>query len=97
MYFITYLKNGFCKLFFEIARPILLFCVWILIHHIVSNLYAELCAPKTLFGLFITPFIVSSPHCSSMRWLINNSIMFIENGWILASIFVCEKIFFYFK
>lgn len=97
MYFIKTFKNAFTKFLFEIARPILFFCVWILIHHIITNLYAELCAPKTLFGFIITPFIVSSPHCSSMRWLINNSIMFIENGWILAGIYLCEKISFYFK
>ena len=44
--------------------------LWILLYYVGSNLHSYYCTPLTWWGFLITPFIVETPHCKLMRWII---------------------------
>lgn len=56
---------------------------WILIHFMSANLYSEWCAPKSFIGFISSPLLVSSPHCTGLRWLINEGANSINAMWII--------------
>lgn len=64
-----------------------LFCV--LIHFVSPHLYVHFCTPVSWKGLFMSQFLVISPHCQLIRWAINFSGHVLNNLWVfLISCFV---------
>jgi hypothetical protein len=43
------------------------------VHYLSANVYPYFCVPNTIVGFFTSPFMVSSPHCIAMRWIITKS------------------------
>ena len=83
-------KNYKCTIFIVKISSFYLF--WIILHYIASHIYAEICVPKTLYGFLISPFIISTPHCRGLRWLIINSTMVIENMWVLLGTWMTTSV-----
>ena len=63
-----------------------------ILHYIAAHVYTEICVPKTLYGFVISPFIVCTPHCRGLRWVIVNSTTVIENMWILLGTWITSNI-----
>ena len=59
------------------------YILWIFIHFAAARLYAELCVPNTVQGLVLSPFLVSSPHCTALLWAVNEGTISIRSMWIL--------------
>jgi hypothetical protein len=63
---------------------------WTLMHYIATLLYARLCTPYSLYGFVLSAVLVSTPHCSTLRWMIYNgaakmmAMLLIIGGYILA-------------
>lgn len=63
------------------AKMIYMYVIWSVLHYLSSNLYVELCTPKTLVGFLTSPFFVPTPHCTALRWISYNGAMVIQNMW----------------
>jgi hypothetical protein len=77
------------KIFLSISG---VYFVWILLHYFASHFYVKLCVPNTIFGFIISPFMVSTPQCQGLRWLIYNSANIINNMWTILGAWICSTI-----
>ncbi len=60
-----------------------IYLLWICLHYFSSHLYIKFCVPNTIFGFFMSPFMISTPHCQGLRWIVYNAAGVINNMWIL--------------
>lgn len=51
-------------------------------HFIASNMYAKMCAPLSFMGYLMMPFIIVTPHCNALRWVIQCTGEQIGKTWI---------------
>lgn len=65
-----------------------IYMLWVSLHYVASQLYIELCVPKTVFGFLASPFITSTPQCQSLRWVIYNGANIISNMWIVLGTWI---------
>ena len=82
------------NIYFAYVKPFInlfgIYLVWIAIFYLCSHLHVYLCVPASFAGFIMTPFLVPSPHCQALRWVIyngGNSIMsmwFLLGAWILS-------------
>ena len=74
-----------------LCKNILLYGAWIVFHYISSHLYLHICVPKTIVGFLISPFVVASPQCIAIRWVITNSGDNIRTMWmVLGNAFLLQ-------
>ena len=69
-----------------------MYFIWIYLHYFASHLYVEYCVPNTIQGFLISPFMVSTPHCQGLRWLIYNGGNTITNMWSLIGTWIYAKL-----
>ena len=65
-----------------------IYMLWVSLHYAASQLYIELCVPKTVFGFLASPFITSTPQCQSLRWVIYNGANMISNMWLVLGTWI---------
>ena len=71
--------------------------LWIVLHFISANMYADWCAPKSIVGFLTSPLLSSSPHCTGLRWIINegansiNAMWLILGTWFIGSFVTIKK------
>lgn len=68
------------------------YMLWMSLHYIASQLYIELCVPKTVYGFLVSPFITSTPQCQSLRWAIYNGASMISNMWLVLGTWITTKL-----
>lgn len=78
-----------CKYIFNIAG---IYFLWIILHYLASQLYVRYCVPNSLFGFVISPFMVSTPHCQGLRWVVYNAANIINNMWTILGAWICSTI-----
>ena len=59
------------------------YLLWICLHYFASHLYIKFCVPSTPMGFLMSPFLISTPHCQGLRWIVYNAANVINNMWIL--------------
>lgn len=69
-----------------------IYLVWICLHYGSSHLYVKLCVPNTLTGFIMSPFMVSTPHCQGLRWVVYNAANIINNMWLLIGAWIYSLI-----
>jgi hypothetical protein len=69
-----------------------LYLLWIVLHYICSYLYLQYCVIPKWYGIFLSPFLVSTPHCQAMRWVIYNGGNNMQEMWITLGIWISCKI-----
>ena len=52
------------------------------VHFIASNIYASVCTTYSLRGYIMMPFMIVTPHCSALRWIIQHTGEQIGRWWI---------------
>ena len=77
------------KIFIKISGVYLL---WIFLHYIASQLYIELCVPKSIIGFLFSPFMTATPQCQGLRWVVYNAANMINNMWILLGSWICSTL-----
>ena len=77
------------KIFLSISG---IYFIWILLHYFASHLYVKLCVPNTFFGFIISPFLITTPYCIGLRWLIQTGATSINNMWIIFGTWFCSNI-----
>lgn len=65
-----------------------IYFVWIALFYLCSHLHVYLCVPNTIIGFIMTPFLVPSPHCQSLRWVIYNGGNSIMTMWFLTGVWI---------
>ena len=50
-------------------------------HFAAVHVYERLCAPLTPMGFVLSPFVVDTPHCSALRWVIHHGACGIRDCW----------------
>jgi hypothetical protein len=83
-------------IFIKYVQPIInlfgIYIAWISLFYLCSHLHVYFCVPATIMGFIMTPFLVPSPHCQALRWVIyngGNSIMsmwFLMGAWVISYI-----------
>jgi len=68
-----------------------IYITWISIHYIAAHLYSVYCTPYTIIGFIISPFIVSTPHCTGLRWCISHGASSITTMWIVLGTWFVSK------
>lgn len=69
-----------------------MYLVWIVLHYTAGQLYGYYCAPSMFSGFFLSPFLVSAPHCKAIRWALYNGGNVIDSMWIVFATWLCSKI-----
>ena len=69
-----------------------IYLLWILLHYIASQLYIQLCVPRTILGFLMSPFMTATPHCQSLRWVVYNAANVINNMWYIIGAWICSNI-----
>tara|TARA_B100001093_G_scaffold504731_1_gene560983 strand:- start:364 stop:684 length:321 start_codon:yes stop_codon:yes gene_type:complete len=91
------LYNNCYDFIMKFKPGIIFYSTWIFLHYVSSHMYSYLCTPKSWYGIIISPFLATAPHCNALRWSISESgdifkAMWITVGsWIISSFFTCEE------
>jgi len=73
----------FYKLFQLTVSITGVYFLWIFLHYFASHLYVKLCVPETILGFFISPFLITTPYCVGLRWIIQTGANSINNMWLV--------------
>ena len=69
-----------------------IYLLWICLHFFSSHLYIKFCVSKTFLGFIMSPFMISTPHCQGLRWIVYNAASVINNMWLLIGAWVYSLI-----
>ena len=69
-----------------------IYLLWICLHYFSAHLYIKFCVPSTLYGFLISPFMIATPHCQGLRWIVYNAAGIINNMWILIGAWIYSMI-----
>jgi hypothetical protein len=69
-----------------------IYLIWIFLHYFASHLYVRLCVPKNVYGFLLSPFLIATPYCVGLRWLIYTGANVINNMWVLFGTWICSNI-----
>ncbi len=83
-------KGVYCVQYVYCASSVYLF--WMMLHYFSAQLYVYYCAPRGLYGFFISPFLVAAPHCRAIRWIIHNGGNMVDNMWLILGTWLCSKV-----
>jgi hypothetical protein len=85
----------FCFIYkttFVIIKVSRIYLLWIVLHYMASQLYIQLCVPRTILGFLMSPFMTTTSHCQSLRWVIYNAANVINNMWFIIGAWICSNI-----
>jgi hypothetical protein len=60
-----------------------IYLLWICLHYFSAHLYVKFCVPNTIVGFIMSPFMIATPHCQGLRWIVYNAANIINNMWII--------------
>ena len=66
------------------------YIMWISLHYLAVHLYPNYCAPFTVMGFILSPFMVSAPHCIAMRWLVVEGSNVIVTMWVAVGAYAIQ-------
>ena len=69
-----------------------IYLLWIFLHYFSAHLYVKFCVPNTIFGFIMSPFMIMTPHCQGLRWIVYNAANIINNMWILIGAWIYSMI-----
>jgi len=69
-----------------------IYLLWICLHYFSAHLYIKFCVPDTIFGFLMSPFMIATPHCQGLRWIVYNAAGIINNMWILIGTWIYSLI-----
>ena len=78
-------KIGTCIIKHPMFRDLIIYFCYISVHNITPYMYIYYCTPYTWIGILQSAFIVPTPHCKAMRWILQHSAAKIEFVWILVA------------
>lgn len=70
-----------------------IYIFWIIAHFVAANMYSTYCANLSVWGFIESPFLVTTPHCTSIRWVINTGGNIINQMWVVFGTWIAGFIF----
>lgn len=67
------------------------YIMWIALHYVAVHLYPTYCAPLTISGFILSPFMVAAPHCIAMRWMITEGANVIVTMWVAVGAYAIQR------
>ena len=67
------------------------YLMWITLHYLAVHMYPMYCAPLTIIGFILSTFMVTTPHCIAMRWLITEGSNVIVTMWLAIGAYVIQR------
>lgn len=67
------------------------YLTWITLHYLAIHLYPMYCAPLTISGFILSPFMVAAPHCIAMRWLATEGANVIVTMWVAFGAYAIQQ------
>jgi hypothetical protein len=99
-----HLYNFSINLFHFILKTILvlfkasgIYLLWICFHYFAAHLYIKFCVPNTIIGFLMSPFMIPTPHCQGLRWIVFNAAGIINNMWVLIGAWIYSMIWIFNK
>lgn len=80
---------GFTIFLFKIYG---IYFLWICLHYFSAHLYIKFCVPNTITGFIMSPFMISTPHCQGLRWIVYSAAGIINNMWIVLGTWIYSLI-----
>ena len=65
-----------------------IYILWIGLHYFSAHLYVKFCVPNSLVGFIMSPFMIMTPHCQGLRWIVYNAANIINHMWILIGAWI---------
>lgn len=69
-----------------------IYIIWTSIHFFATQLYAKYCTPYSIWGYLMAPFIVSSPHCTGLRWCISKGADTMISMWLVMGTWMATRL-----
>ncbi len=69
-----------------------IYLLWICLHYFSAHLYIKFCVPDTMIGFIMSPFMIMTPHCQGLRWIVYNAATIINNMWIVIGAWIYSMI-----
>ena len=76
-----YKLSGLSRILDIVLAVSYIYVAWIVVHYLSSHLYVKWCVPPTVMGFVMAPFLVASPHCTGLRWVITTGGQQIVTMW----------------
>lgn len=89
----NYTKMSLIKhIFHSIIDVAGFYILWISIHFTAAQLYPMACSPPSVTGFLMSPFLVETPWCKGLRWIIGEGANVIRTMWIVLGTWFCSKL-----
>ena len=69
-----------------------IYLLWISLHYFSAHLYIKFCVPNTIIGFMMSPFMIMTPHCQGLRWIVYNAANIINHMWIVIGAWIYSMI-----
>jgi hypothetical protein len=69
-----------------------IYILWIGLHYFSAHLYIKFCVPNSIVGFIMSPFMITTPHCQGLRWIVYNAANIINHMWILIGAWIYSMI-----
>ncbi len=89
--------NFILKTFLLLLKASGIYLLWICLHYFSAHLYIKFCVPDTIIGFLMSPFMIATPHCQGLRWIVYNAAGIINNMWILIGAWIYSLIWIFNK
>lgn len=66
------------------STPVGMYFVWIILHYVSAHLYKMHCAPSGIWGFLLSPLMASTPYCTGLVWIMQNSVVKFMAIWALV-------------
>lgn len=67
-----------------ISNPVGTFTLWMVLHYISAQLYKSHCAATGVWGFLLSPLMASTPYCSGLVWIMQQSVIKFLAIWALV-------------
>jgi len=67
-----------------ISSPVGMYMVWVTLHYIAAHLYKNHCAPSGFWGFLLSPLMASTPYCTGLVWILQNSAIKFMAIWTIV-------------
>jgi hypothetical protein len=69
-----------------------IYILWIGLHYFSAHLYVKFCVPNSVVGFIMSPFMITTPHCQGLRWIVYNAANIINHMWMLIGAWIYSMI-----
>lgn len=81
---------------YSFIRPIFnclsIYFIWAVVHYTSVHLYSMVCAPLSIKGFIMAAFLVPSPHCEALGWVIYNGSLTSRAMWVMLGCYISSKL-----